>query len=150
MDLTAEQVIELTLKPGAIYKYPDPENLNKNPEAHYHILLNNAPETDQLLIFVFVSSKVEQAKKRAKQRGQAQTTLVELKKKKHKFLIKNSIVDCNNIALIDKKTIINKYNDGKFELEKEIDALTLNELRKAFLLSDNHDNAQKRIIDEKI
>jgi len=144
--LTAEQLIKLTLKPGAVYKYPDEEALNKNQEPHYFILINNTPTTDKILLFVCISSKVDKAKKRAARRGQKQDTLVEFNKNDYDFLTDNSIIDCNNIAKRDREWIIEKASEEKFEIEKEIDEKTLKQIQEAFVKSKNHDKAIKRII----
>jgi hypothetical protein len=146
--LTAEQLIELTLKPGAVYKYPDEEALNSNKEPHYFILINNTPTTDKILLFVCVSSKVEKAKKRATRRGQKQETLVELNKNDYDFLTDNSIIDCNNISKRDRDWIIEKAKEEKFEVEKEVDEKKLKQIQDAFLLSKKHDKAIKRIVNK--
>lgn len=149
MQLTPEQIIEVTLKPGAVYKYTDPTAL-KNNIPHYFILLNKDPKNAAILIFVCISSKVTKTKARAKKRKQAANTLVELQASNYEFLTMDSIVDCNNIAIRDKDWIINKYKNDVFGIEKEIDKVKQKALQDAFLKSKNHDKAIKRIIDPNI
>lgn len=144
--LTPEQIIAYTLKPGAVYKYSDKEVINTDV-PHYFILINNDPLNEPLLLLTCVSSKVKQSKKRVLRRGQALNTLVELLEKDYEFLKEDSIIDCNFKVIKSKDQLIDKCRSGKFIVEKEIDKVKLAELQQAFLLSNKHEKALKRIID---
>lgn len=147
--LTPEQLIALTLKPCAVYKYEDKEALSTDV-PHFFILINNNPLNEPILLLTCVSSKVEKTKLRAAKRGQSLDTLVELSKEFHEFLEHDSIVDCNFIIVKNKEQLIEKCRTGSFKIEKEIDVKCLDELQRAFLRSRRHPKAIKRIIDPSI
>lgn len=145
MQLGFKEIIENTLKPGAVYKYEDTVAI-KTAIPHYFIVINNKPQEEPILLMVCLSSQVEKTRKRAKKRQQNDNTFVMLTKKEYTFLKTDSIIDCNNIYLKSKAWLIHKCSSGKFDIEKELAKSKLNEIQKAFLNSTRHDNAKKRII----
>ncbi len=87
--------LRLTLREGAVYYFT--ERTLTSALAHYFIVVNAEPVTQQVLLLSVVTSKVEDVKRR---RADRLDTLVELSPEIFDVLNKPSIVDCNSLKTI--------------------------------------------------
>lgn len=134
--------IEKTIKAGSVYYFPN-EKLN-TPAPHFHIVLNNDPQSDELILLVISSSKVEIVKRRRK--NEPKETLVEIPKIKYPEFSVDSIIDCNNVFVFSKKELISKYENGSLKLKTEFPPKLVQTLTEGVLMSRIVEKQFKRIL----
>lgn len=130
IDVPPEVRIKSTIKSGSVYYFAE-ETLTSD-EPHYFVVINHNPITDNVILLVCASSKIERVKKR---RSDLPMTVVEVKKEEYDGFKKDSIIDCNDVLKKPINQLIQKLEEGKLELKPIMDIELVNKLRKAILQS---------------
>ena len=90
MKIPSEIQIASTIKPGSVYYFP--EQALSSDEPHYFIVVNHNPLTDEILILVCSSSRIDKVKRRVWRRSFPETTVVEIRKDAYPDFTKDSII----------------------------------------------------------
>jgi hypothetical protein len=132
MNIPPKVSIPICIEQGSVYLF----NLEKkNPDGTFYkgdrffIVLNAKPKTDEIIILVTITKKIEKQKAYVKRIGESEDTLVTITLSDFPRLSQTSIVNCNNYFENDVKDLIAKIeNDGKIFRDKIpkniIDAIT--------------------------
>lgn len=137
-----ELAIEASLKEGAVYFL-----VNHNYESqnfHYYIVLNCCPETDQEIVMVNATSKIDKGLERIKYRNLPQDTFVVVKPSEYCELRIATGFDCNNPTLRTKAELVELLKNNELETKQDCPITLLNKLRKAIVLSPM---VEQRVID---
>ncbi len=96
MDIPPEIIIKGAIRPGSVYYFPS-ERLTST-DSHYHVVINRNPFTEQVILLVCGSSRVDTVKRR--NRGRSPKTLVEVTPEQYSLFSDVTIFDCNNSVFI--------------------------------------------------
>lgn len=129
MNIPAETQIKATIQPGSVLYFVETTFASRKP--HYFVVLNQAPMTDELIVLVCSSSRIEQVKERVRRRHWPESTLVEIKKEEYDdFTEETSIINCNYVLTRTIEQIIEKRKKGELEFKKIMDIALVEKLRK--------------------
>lgn len=145
MQIPPEVHIRATIKEGAIYYFIEDSFGSKEP--HFFVVLNRNPLTDEILILVNATTKIE--KRREARKRLPPETLVEISSVDCSVLRENSLIDCNSITEKTVDTLIEKL--GKSELRVCFEMLKpelLQRLREGVLASPIVIRAHKELLQE--
>jgi hypothetical protein len=138
------QVIRKILKPGSVFYFAHQESTGDEP--HYFVILNKDPQTDELLILVNATTKIEKRRSYISRNGLPDGTLVVLKPEDAPFLKKESAFDCNYPRMIPVGDLVEKFRTKELKLRGEADATIVEQLRNAVLISPLVDEKTKDVI----
>jgi len=93
MDISARIRVLGGIQTGSVY-YFEEEQLTSD-EAHYFVVLNQSPRTEDLLILVCASSQVEKRKEVIKKLQFPPETLVFISPEEYPIFTKDTVIDCN-------------------------------------------------------
>ena len=102
-----ETALDFFLHEGAVFYIRDRALTSREP--HFFVILNHDPKTDQALLLVISSSKVEKTKKR--NAHLPDKTLIEIAKNEYVDFTKNSIINCNQVFIKTKPQLIHQINN---------------------------------------
>lgn len=88
------QDIAATLAQGAVYLMR--HRSVKSPKPHFVVVMNESPDSDVLILFTVVTSKIDNVRKLLQKTGAEHYTAVDLSPKSESFLSVDSIVNCND------------------------------------------------------
>ncbi len=138
------QVLRKILKPGSVFYFAHQESTGEDP--HYFVILNKDPQTNELLVLVNATTKIEKRRFFISHRGLPAGTLVVLKPEEAPFLKKESAFDCNYPRLIPVEDLIGKFKMKELKMRGEAGISIVERLRKAVLASPLVDEKTKDII----
>lgn len=118
MDIPAHICILATIQTGSVY-YFEEEQL-RSTESHYFILLNKDPCREEFLILVVASSQVAKRKQTIQKLGFPQETLVFVSPSEYPLFVKDTVIDCNRAFEKSSQSLIEKLEEGKLKVCKEI------------------------------
>lgn len=134
------------IKTGSVY-YFEEEKLSST-EPHYFVVLNSNPHTAELLLLVCASSQVNKRQTIALKLGFHQDTLVLVSPGEYKLFTKETVIDCNRVFEKTPQSLIEKLEEGKLGLCKElIPEEILNKLIKGVLMSNQVSKEAKNVLD---
>lgn len=145
MQIPPEVHIRATIKEGAIYYFIEDSFGSKEP--HFFVVLNRNPLTDEILILVNATTKID--KRREARKRLPPETLVEISSVDCSVLRENSLIDCNSITEKTVDTLIEKL--GKSELRVCFEMLKpelLQRLREGVLASPIVIRAHKELLQD--
>jgi hypothetical protein len=127
IEIRADFQIKLTLKPGAVYNFPEPSFSSSEP--HYFVVLNHNPLSDKFLALVCGSSRIEKVKRR--RHNCPLSTLVEISPAQYSGFPRHTIIDCNEVHEYTTGNLINKVEKGDLKLKPVLDSELIVALRSA-------------------
>lgn len=129
MNIPAETQIRATIQPGSVFYFVETTFASREP--HYFIVLNQTPDTDELIVLVCSSSKIERVKERVRRRHWPESTLVEITKAEYDdFSEDTSIINCNYVMTRPIEQIIEKRKKEELKCKKIMDMALVDTLRK--------------------
>ena len=134
--------LRLTLRPGNVFYFQD-RNLTSRL-AHYFIVINNNPYTDEFLILTVASSKINACKSRRKKFPKC--TLVEVDPQEYQVFSKKSIIDCNNIFRRSLDELLEKLNTNQVKEQNDIPGFILERLQAGVRQSTLVEEEVKRLL----
>lgn len=93
VDVPAEVQIKATLRPGAVYYFPEDTFVSNEP--HYFVVINQNPHSDSVILLTCISSQIESVTRR--RHNCPPETIVNIATAQYSILTRPSIVDCNNV-----------------------------------------------------
>lgn len=134
------------IKTGSVYYFE--EDKLSSTEPHYFVVLNSNSHTAELLLLVCASSQVDKRQTIALKLGFHQDTLVFVSLAEYKIFTKNTVIDCNRVFEKTPQSLIEKLEDGKLGLCKELmPEEILSKLIKGVLISNQVSQEAKNILD---
>lgn len=118
IEIPAEIRIKATIKPGAVYYFP--EVSFSSPDPHYFIVLNNDPVSTNVVILVCSTSKIEKVEKRISHYGISKETIVKISKDAYACFTKDSVINCNDVRSKSIDEIIEKLESGKLKIKAKM------------------------------
>src|SRR3989344_1994465 len=118
MDIPAAIRILGAIQSGSVF-YFEEETLNTT-DAHFFVVLNKDPRTEELLILVVASSQVERRKEIAKKLGFPAETLVLVSPAECPLFTKETLIDCNRAFEKTPQSLIEKLEVGRLRVCTEI------------------------------
>lgn len=118
MDIPAHIRILATIKTGSVY-YFQAEELASS-DSHYFVVLNKDPRTEEFLILVCASSQIEKRRHIAQKLGFPQETLVFVSPAHYKIFRKDTVIDCNRVFEKTSLFLIEKLEQGKLRVCREM------------------------------
>jgi hypothetical protein len=118
MDISAEIQILATIQTGSVF-YFEEEELNTT-NAHFFVVLNKDPRTEELLILLCASSQVEKRIQIAQKLGFPPETLVFVSPAECILFTKDTVIDCNRVFEKTPQSLINKLKIGRLKVCAEI------------------------------
>jgi hypothetical protein len=132
LDIPPEVAIKASIKPGSVY-YFALEELHSS-DAHYFVVINVDPITEEVIILVCASSKVKIVRQRNK--NNPAETLVEVSPTQYPDFTRATIFDCNNSVYVQKiETLVERLSRNKLKLKSEMDTTLVERLRQGVLAS---------------
>ncbi len=121
MEISAEIAIGATLRQGAVYYMTWEEDGFSSTEPHYFVVLNISPEPEKPILVVCAISDIEKTKKRAKNLGFSEDTLVIVTPSDCPFLTHDSVFDCNFAKRTEMEKLVSKLQCGEIrKLSKDV------------------------------
>lgn len=114
MEISARLRILGSIQTGSVY-YFEEEQLSSD-EPHYFVVLNRSPRTEDFLMLVCASSKVEKRVAIAERLGFPKETLVFLTPLECKLFSKDTVIDCNSVFEKTAQSIIEKLEQKKLKV----------------------------------
>ena len=114
---------------------------DEKPKPRTFFVLNAQPETDEIIITVHATTKIESRKK-----VRTPEVLVEIKEGEYEDLREFSIVDCESFIIWRKKTLQDNIKSGNIIPLKTVSKTLLIKLRKAIANSKTLATIDKRLI----
>ena len=149
MEISSEikkQAFRNILKQGTVFRLKGPIPFLSD-DYHVFIVLNYNPKSDEFLLLVNGTSKVEKRLQYLRKiyRENATKTSVIIEANSYSFITKQTIIDCNDIKIINMNTIdFNK--DLKFITSDELSHEDINRIIQAVINSTNVSSAIKQKI----
>jgi hypothetical protein len=131
MQIPPEAAIKATIRPGSVYYFPEESFTTSEP--HYFIVVNKDPFTEELVILVCASSKIEAVRKRRK--SCPPETVIEIGPKHYPELRVDSIIDCNYVLEKSIDQLVTKMKTGQLKLKTEMNISIVERLRQGILSS---------------
>jgi len=138
------QILKKILKPGTAFLF-DQETF-KGRKPHFFVVLNHNPQTDELLLMVNATTKVDNRRFEMELTGVPEETLVVVKAGECSFLIKESAFDCNFPTIRSVDDLVLKFQQKALKMVGEISEDLLSKLRFGVLQSPMVDDDTKKII----
>ncbi|GEM_PF-550277 len=114
MDISARIRVLGGIQTGSVY-YFEEEQLTSD-EAHYFVVLNQSPRTEDLLILVCASSQVEKRKEVIKKLQFPPETLVFISPEEYPIFTKDTVIDCNRAFEKSPQSLVDKLEKGKLKV----------------------------------
>lgn len=118
MEIPAEVRILAAIQSGSVF-YFEEETLNTT-DAHYFVVLNKDPRTEELLILVVASSQVERRREIAAQLGFPADTLVFVSPAEYPLFTKDTVIDCNRAFEKTPQSLVEKLEAGRLRVCTEV------------------------------
>ena len=118
MDISARIRILATIKTGSVYYFQEEKLLSS--ESHYFVVLNNNPRTEEFLILVCASSQIEKRQRIIQKLGFPQETLVFISPTHYQIFKKDTVIDCNSVFEKTSSFLIEKLEQGKLKVCREV------------------------------
>lgn len=132
MDIPPEVVIKSSIRPGSVYYFPHEALTSLEP--HFFVVINTNPITEQIILLVCSSSKIENVKRR--NRDSLPETLVEVGQAQYSDFSRDSIFDCNNSVYPESiGGLIERLSNNTLKLKSEMDISLVEQLRKGVIAS---------------
>jgi hypothetical protein len=133
MDIPPEVIIKGAIRPGSVYYFPS--GRISSSESHYYVVINLNPFSEEIILLVLGSSKIEVVTQRNK--DHPPNTLVTVTPEEYKPLSQITIFDCNNSVFpYPIKDLIRRLSIKKLEYcTCEMPIEIVERLRKAVLAS---------------
>lgn len=143
MDIPWDVRIKSTIRAGSVYYYAD-DSQETSTDPHYFVVLNANPLTDEVVILIHCSSKLENVRRRtAKYPG----TLVEVTQSEYNtFTEPISAFNGNSVAVRNVSELINKLTSKQLIQKPEMSDYILEKLRNAVLASPAVERKYKSMI----
>ncbi len=133
MDIPPKVAIKASIKPGSVYYFAS-EQLHSTG-AHYFVVLNIDPKTEEAIILICASSNLEKVKKRNKNNDPGKT-LVEVPPKQYPEFTRPTIFDCNNSIFVEKiEALVERLSQKRLELKPEMSMALVKQLREGVFAS---------------
>ena len=118
MDIPARVRILAGIQTGSVYYFE--EELLSSTEPHYFVVLNKNPRTEEVIILVCASSKVDKRRQIAKSLGFSNKTLVVITPSEYSLFTKETVIDCNRAFEKIAQSLIDKLEQGKLKVCTEL------------------------------
>lgn len=118
MDISAAIRVMGAIQSGSVF-YFEEETLNTT-DAHYFVVLNKDPRTEELLILVVASSQVERRKEIVDKLGFPAETLVCVSPTEYPLFTRETVVDCNRAFEKTPQSLIEKLEAGRLRVCTEV------------------------------
>ena len=131
MDIPPEVAIKASIRPGSVYYFPH-EALH-SPESHFFVVINIDPFSEQVILLVCSSSKIDKVKRCNKHN--APETLVEIKREEYDDFTCDSILDCNTVFPESIESLVQRLASNRLDRKSEMDIALVEKLRRGVLAS---------------
>lgn len=115
MEIPPKVSIPICIEQGSIY-HCHLTKQNKDGTAYegnrFFIVMNVNPKTDEILVLVTITKKIDKVKEFIKRICEATDTLVDITISDFPSLSQNSVVNCNNVYSMSLEELINKIENG--------------------------------------
>lgn len=131
-----KKVFENSLKQGSIFRLKG-DTPFESEDYHIFIVLNHSPQPNEMLLLVNGTSKVEKKKAILSKiyHTDVENTTVVLEANSYSFITKPTIIDCNDVKMVDLNTINFNSNDIKPITSDELSEEDINKIISATLNS---------------
>jgi len=145
MEDLAHYSIPAKIKIGSVYYFQ--EERFSSGEPHYFTVLNKNPRTDELLMLVCASSKVDKRRRIAKSLGFSEKTLVVVLPSEYSIFKEETVIDCNNIFEKTIQSLVDKQEKGELKIcEKLMPKEIIQKLINGALMSNQTSEEIRKII----
>lgn len=145
MEIPAEVRILASIRSGSVFYFEEEEVAS--PEAHYFVVLNKDPRTDEMLILVCASSRVAKRKAIVNRLGFPPETLVLITSAEYPLFTKDTVIDCNRAFEKTPQSLIDKLKFGKLKVCTEVmDTGIVDKLKKGIAASSQITEEVKKIL----
>jgi len=118
MHIPPDVQILAAIQTGSVYYFED--SAINSPEPHYYVVLNKSPRTEEFLILLCASSRVEKRQRIANLLGFVPETLVVLQPGEYPLFKKETVIDCNKAFEKSTQTLIDKLQNGQLKICTEL------------------------------
>lgn len=132
LDVPSE-VIDMLIKEGAVFYFPEDTFATDDP--HYFCVLNCDPVTEETLLLVNATSKVDERIKARSNQGLPADTLVKVGVGDCSFLTCDSVFDCNSPIIKTRQELKDKFDNGEVKLCDPMPKDILEKLRDGVVMS---------------
>ena len=129
MDISAETHISALLRQGNVFYFE--ESTFPSDEPHNFVLLNRQPSSEQGLVFVCATSKVEKVR-RFRSRESA-STIVTVGLTEYEHFTKETVFDCNTYVVKSFADLVRLLKEGRLKTRPHIGDVILKRLVKGVL-----------------
>lgn len=132
IDIPEDHAIKASIRTGSVYYFVE-ETHTHSSEPHYFVVLNINPLTDEVLILVNSSSRVDKVRRRT---SPCKGTIVEVGKEEYTCFTEDiSAFNCNDIVCRTIDEIVSKLKNNELKLKPDMPVDIVNKLRVAVLSS---------------
>ena len=124
VDIPPEIQIKTTIQPGSVFYFPEETFTSDDP--HYFIVINKNPLTDDVLLLVCSSSKIDSVKSRTRHWP---GTSILIRQPEYVGFTVDSIVDCNRVFSRKIDHLVQKLSEGRLEVKPRMDIAIVEKLR---------------------
>ena len=138
MPQTSKDAIERFVNRGLLIRF-DPGTVFGTANAHFGVVVNSDPKSQQLVVVICASSKVEKRINNAKARGMPSGTIVRINARSHPHFSKDTVFDCNYAEKIDFTVLAAWLAESKIELpmyDDTLDEVLVDEICAGIMISD--------------
>jgi len=116
VEISTDIKIATSIEQGTVCLYVAGDHIEKK---RFNVVVNRNPKSDNSILMVTITSQIEKAKNRIARFAWDPETLVEVGPSEYVLLSMDSIINCNNVVEIPKRSLIEKIdNGGEFTFEK--------------------------------
>jgi len=143
MDIPEDVRIKSTIRAGSVFYYADSAH-GTSTDPHYFVVLNINPLTDEVIILVNCSSRIDKVRRRTRKYP---GTLVEITREEYNtFSEAISAFDGNSITKSSIDELIDKLKANKLKQKPEMPSHIVEKLRNSVLASPTVERRYKTMI----
>lgn len=131
-EVPPEVTIRATIQPGSVY-YFHHEDILYSHEPHYFVVINIDPSTEQVILLVCASSKIDKVRERRS--NLPPETLVTVSPDQYREFKYPSVFDCNTIYSDNVENLIWRLAEKQLELKLEMNMQMVEQLRQGVIAS---------------
>jgi len=138
VDIPAKIVVPVCIESGSVYHYDfsaDRKDGTTYKGSRFFIVVNINPKTDEVIVLVTVTTKIDKQMEYIKVIGADPDTIVKITPKDFEFLSKESIVNCNNHHVMTMDQLVAKIDNGGKVFHEKLPTDILNRIKAGILKS---------------
>ena len=148
MEFSPDQLRKALVQTGSLIRF-DSGTIFGNTNAHFGVVVNSNIETQEAIVVVCASSKVDKLRRFASLRGLSANTIVCITAGTHPHFGKDTAFNCNSPEVVSFDTLNSWQSQGSAELitrNNLLDNTLLNEIRAGVIISDMVEDSIKDML----